>query len=265
MNGSEHPTSAGPGRSADRVFLELCAGSLGDVEIAARCHVNRIELNSGMAVGGLTPTAALTQMARQTFAGPIISMIRPREGGFCYSKSDFLLMLKDAELLLPLGIEGLATGFLTGNGCVDVERCRRLRALFPKVQLVFHRAFDVVSDQIVALKQLIDCGFDRVLTSGGAATAVDGRQRLKELLLLADGRIEILPGGGIRASNVRELVSATGCRQIHSAVREVALDASIQETAQVHYGLPGAANGSYGQVSETALQQLQAELLGDLR
>ncbi len=120
----------------------------------------------------------------------------------------------------------------------------------------------MVSDQITALKQLIDCGFDRVLTSGGAATAIEGQHRLKELSLLADGRIEILPGGGVRASNVRELITSTGCRQVHSAVREVAVDTSIQETAKVHYGLPGEVNGSYGQVSETALRQLQAAIAG---
>ncbi len=113
MSGSEQANSVDHTHSTGRVLLELCTGSLGDVEIASTCHVDRIELNSGMAVGGLTPTLALAKRARETFAGPIIAMIRPREGGFCYSRSDFLLMLNDAEVLLPLGIEGLATGLLT--------------------------------------------------------------------------------------------------------------------------------------------------------
>ena len=246
--------------SRGRVVLELCIGGIDDVEIAARNEVDRIELNSGMAIGGLTPSYALAKSSRAVFRGPIISMIRPREGGFCYSKSEFLMMLNDAEHLLSLGIEGLATGFLTTDGQIDLDRCRRLRALFPTKQLVFHRAFDVVADRITAINQLIDCGFDRILASGGAATAEQGCASLRDLIQIAGNRIEVLPGGGIRASNVAAIVRNTGCRQVHSAVREIAVDTSTGSATEVHYGLPSEANGSFGRVSESALNDLQAAI-----
>jgi copper homeostasis protein CutC len=257
---TSQPNGSGSKSSRGRVLLELCVGGIDDVEIATRNEVDRIELNSGMAVGGLTPSYALARNSRQLFRGPIISMIRPHEGGFCYSKSEFLMMLNDAEHLLPMGIEGLAVGFLTADGQIDLDRCKRLRALLPTAQLVFHRAFDVVADRITAITQLIDCGFDRILTSGGAATAELGCASLKVLIQIAGNRIEILPGGGIRASNVASIVRQTGCRQVHSAAREVAVDPSIASHSDVHYGLPNEPNGSFGRVSESALNDLQAAI-----
>jgi copper homeostasis protein len=208
-----------------------------------------------MAVGGLTPPIGLVKAARQIFDGPIIAMVRPREGGFCYSLPEFLQIMDDGEIILSKKIDGLAVGFLTADGTVDIPRCRKLRALFPQAVLVFHKAFDVTPDLNVSLKQLIDCGFNRILTSGGQPTASQGLRQLKELITLAADQIEILPGGGIRANNVRELLRHTGCRQIHSAVRELVRDSSTIRS-DIHFGPADQDAGSFGRVSSDQLQEL---------
>lgn len=238
------------------LVVELCAGGIEDVILAAVHEVDRIELNTGMPVGGLTPSAGLVTAARAAFPRPIIAMLRPREGGFTYSDAEYCQMLNDSEVLISAGIDGIATGFLSTTGTIDVLRCEKLRALFPDATLVFHRAFDVTADLHVALNQLIDCGFDRILTSGGMPTAVDGAGVLRQLHLEAAGRIEILPAGGIRASSVIPLIGQFGCNQIHSSVREIVSDLSTQHNSQVHFGPPGHDNGSYGRASADQLQAL---------
>ena len=240
----------------NRLLVELCAGGIEDVILAAAHEVDRIELNSGMTVGGLTPSAGLVAGSRKIFSGPIIAMVRPREGGFAYSKAEYLQMLNDSELLLDAGLDGIATGFLTSAGTVDVERCRKLRTLLPGAFLVFHKAFDVTEDPDIALSQLIECGFNRILTSGGMPTAIEGAAILKRLHEKAVGRIEILPAGSIRASNVLALVSQTACDQIHSAVRGKAIDLSTQRNSRIQFGLPGNDSTTYGSASANQLQEL---------
>jgi copper homeostasis protein len=240
----------------ERLVVELCAGGIEDVYLAAQYGVDRIELNAGMAVGGLTPSAGLIAAARRAFPGPVVAMIRPREGGFAYSKAEYLQMLNDSEAVIAAGIEGIAAGFLSASGSVDVLRCRELRALLPDATLVFHRAFDVTADFDVALSQLIDCGFNRILTSGGMPTALEGAAVLKHLKLEAAGKIEILPAGGIRAASIIPLIEVSGCNQIHSAVRETTVDFSTRHNSRIHFGLQGCDNGSYGQASANQLQAL---------
>ena len=239
-----------------RLLLELCAGGIEDVHLAARLAVDRIELNCGMAVGGLTPPAGLVNAAREIFAGPVISMIRPREGGFCYSTAEHLQMQHDAEWMLENGINGLAVGFLTSTGMIDVDRCAGFRRLFPTTELVFHKAFDVTPDLETSVRQLVDCGFNRILTSGGMSTAFQGISRLAELIKMAAAEIEILPGGGIRAGNVEDLFRMTGCNQIHSAVRSVVRDPSTRHNESFQFGIPGGDSGSFSLASAAQLQEL---------
>ena len=240
---------------ARKILVELCVGGIDDVLLAASRHVDRIELNCGMAVGGLTPTLALATTARAEFDGSIIAMVRPREGSFVYSKAEFLLMLREAETLLSNGVEGLATGFLTRDYKVDGGRCEEFRRAFPEAALVFHKAFDFVPNRNDALLQLIDCGFDRILTSGGAKSAIEGTAELADLQRLAGDQIEILPGGGIRAENLASLIQGTGIRQIHTAAREIAGDLTAQSVL-MGLGMPGCDDFHYGRTSPQKLDAL---------
>ena len=260
IQGSRSLTQSDSHNSAN-VLLELCAGGIEDVRLAARLKVDRIELNSGMALGGLTPSAGLVTASRREFCGPIIAMVRPREGGFLYSSAEFLQMLDDCEFLLARGVDGIAIGFLKADGTVDQDRCRKLRAVFPKATLVFHKAFDMTPDLSQALQQLIDCGFQRILTSGGKPTAIEGAKVLGELQEAARGRIEILAGGGVRAANVAELLKQSGCRQVHSAVRTIVADPSSLNDTALQFGIPGTqSSGCFGAASEGQFFELQAAI-----
>lgn len=237
-------------------LIELCAGSIEDVILAAELQVDRIELNSGMAVGGLTPPAGLVAAARRTFHGPIIAMVRPREAGFAYSTAEFTQMLDDCEFLLASGVEGIAIGCLKPGGTVDVDRCTQLRRLFPKATLVFHKAFDATPDLSLASLQLVDTGFDRILTSGGRASAIDGSRTIHDLRNAHGPHIDYIVAGGVRAHNLDAIVRETGCDQIHTAARTVLADPSIDRNCQLDFGsvvrdgVTGYGTADRGQLSE---------------
>lgn len=243
--------------SNSAVVFELCVGGIDDVKLAAKFGVDRIELNSGMAVGGLTPPAALIACARRTFAGPILAMVRPREGGFAYSDAEFMQMIEDCESILTAGMDGIAIGCLESSGNVHVERCRKIRSLFPNITLVFHKAFDVTPDLMVAAQQLIDCGFNRILTSGGCITAFEGRNQIRLLLEKYGEQIEFVVGGGVRAHNVHEILNDTGCHQIHSAVRSIVVDESTCNNPTMNFGaIESGEISGYGAAEETQLREI---------
>ncbi len=245
-------------RQDQNVLLELCVGGIDDVVLAAEFDLDRIELNCGMALGGLTPSSGLLQEARIVFRRPIIAMLRPREGGFCYSRAEYAQMLRDTGRLIDNGADGIAVGFLTADGAIDRARCQDFRVRFPRATLVFHRAFDVLQDLHLGLSQLIEHGWQRILTSGGHSTALQGASVLCELNHLAAGRIEILPGGGIRPRNLRELVQQTEIHQVHTALTARGLDLSTQHRPDLRFGssdAPGE-NGAYAMVSRQLLKEL---------
>jgi copper homeostasis protein len=237
-------------------MLELCVGGIDDVLLAAAAGVARIELNSAIALGGLTPSQSLMLEARSAFSGKIIAMVRPREGDFNYSPAEIRLMLQDAELLVQQGADGIAIGFLNPDGSVNPAPCRQLRALLPRTHLVFHRAIDVSVCLPTALTQLIDLGFQTILTSGGCSTALAGAAMLQQLRQQAAGRIRILPAGGIRAANVAEVLQLTGCTEVHAAVREITEPTPAAHHRNLHFGIPGQGPLSSGRTSHTALRTL---------
>jgi copper homeostasis protein len=169
---------------------------------------------------------------------PIWVMLRPRAGGFVYGEYETDSILSDAETFLTAGADGLVFGALNVAGEVDEAPCQRLTTLATG-RAAFHRAFDFVNDQGRALEQLIALGFQRVLTSGGAATAREGAAMIAKLMARARGRIEILPGGGIRAENVADIVRLTGCNQIHAAARNGRVDQCLSRNPTLARGMGG--------------------------
>jgi copper homeostasis protein len=199
----------------EAVRLEICCGSLEDARAAEEGGADRVELCAALCVGGLTPSLGTILEVESRVRVPVMVMIRPRAAGFHYRESEVAVMERDLEAALQAGAEGVVFGALEADGSVDVAACRRLRGAAKDREVVFHRAFDVTPDPFRALEQLIDLGFTRVLTSGQRASALLGVTTLRRLVEQAGDRIQILPGGGIRAHNVQEIVSATGCRQVH--------------------------------------------------
>lgn len=220
-----------------KVTVEVCCGSVDDVIQAELAGADRVELNSCLFHGGLTPTLGSLKAARElTQCIRIMCMVRPREGGFCYTDAEFRTALLDAEALLTNGADGIVFGFLNGDGTIDEARCRQMMALIGGKEAVFHRALDVVPDWRTALDQLADLGVTRVLTSGQQSNVYFGLDTIKEMIGYAAGRIQILPGAGITLRNVRQVAEMTGCDQVHVAQHRQCFDTSTRNNRDIFYG-----------------------------
>ena len=220
------------------VLLEVCCGSADDVIQAHLAGADRVELNSDLFHGGLTPTVGSLRVAKRETGMKIMTMIRPREGGFCYTEAEFAVCLEDARALLEAGSDGLVFGFLHADGTVDRERTRALTELTLRAgkEAVFHRAIDVVPDWREALDLLIGLGVTRVLTSGQEPDVAYGTATVRDMIAHAAGRIQILPGAGVTLRNVERIVAETGADQIHVAAHRSVFDRSVENNRAIFYG-----------------------------
>ncbi len=221
-----------------KILVEVCCGSADDVIEAYKAGADRVELNSNLFHGGLTPTIGSLLVAKRKTGMKIMTMVRPREGGFCYTDTEFTVAVEDAGQLLKNGSDGLVFGFLREDGTIDDRRTAILAdiALSAGKEAVFHRAIDVVPDWKEALDVLIDLHITRVLTSGQEPDVFYGTETVKEMIEYAAGRIEILPGAGITQKNVRRIIDATGTNQIHIAAHRQLADTSVSNNRSIFYG-----------------------------
>lgn len=219
-----------------KILLEICCGSIDDTIQSEKGGANRVELCSALFLGGLTPSIGTIQEAKRRLKIPVIAMVRPRGGGFCYSEAEFATMERDAEAAIDCGVEGVVFGILKEDGRIDRRRTARIRRIIGKHQAVFHRAFDVTPDPLEALEQLIDLGISRVLTSGQKDSVPEGVELIAKLVDRAGKRIEVLPGGGIRPYNMKEIVRRTRCHQIHMTAWEKVEDRSTHAHRDVSFG-----------------------------
>lgn len=204
-----------------KIIVEIAVDTLRDAVAAAQAGADRIELCSALDQDGLTPSIKTLRRLKQATRVPVACMVRPRAGDFRYSAEEVHRMAEVIDALVDAGAEGLVFGAINSEGVLDVDACRILLGRCRGRESVFHRAFDRAPDLPAALETLIDLGFTRVLTSGGAARAADepGVSMIRRLNQQAAGRITILPGGGVRADNAARLIMRTGCREVHSSCR----------------------------------------------
>lgn len=217
-------------------MLEICCGSIDDAIQADAGGADRVELCSALFLGGLTPSLGTLQEAKRRVRIPVIMMVRPRSGGFCYTVAEMATMERDVEAAVASGADGIVFGILDPEGKIDVQRSTRLRKLVGDRQSVFHRAFDVTPDPFAALEELIDMGITRVLTSGQKNSVPEGIDLIKRLIDRAGDRIEVLPGGGIAPYNIKDVVEHTGCRQVHLTAWGAVTDSSTQANRAVTFG-----------------------------
>jgi copper homeostasis protein len=199
-----------------RIF-EVCTGNLASVIAAVEGGAERIELCSALSLDGLTPSIGLLKYVRQTF--PLLKihvLIRSCEGGFVYSKDDLDTMLLDIHEASSYA-DGIVCGALTQEGDIDTEALRLMVEASEGKPFTFHRAFDKCRNPQEALEQIIDAGCKRILTSGQQPTAEQGIPLLHELNKQANGRIIIMPGGGVNEKNARLILDQTGCIEIHGS------------------------------------------------
>ncbi len=196
------------------MLVEICATNIASIKNAEISGADRIELCSELATGGITPSFGLMRSAVACSALPIHSLIRPRSGHFCFSDAEIDIMKADILAAKEAGCSGVVIGALTSEFKLPHQLLMSLITLAQPMEVTFHRAFDVVLNPESSLEELIDLGFQRILTSGQQENAVLGLPLLKKLLGLSKKRITIMPGGGIRPENC-ELFKNAGFEALH--------------------------------------------------
>ena len=198
------------------MLVEVIACSLADAVVAREAGADRVELCLAMEVGGLTPYLQTVATMEALAPFPVSVMVRPRPGGFV-GYSDLVLQQIDQILSVGLPNIQIVTGCLNESNQFDLVAMKAIRRATEGSYLTCHRCFDLTPNPIVAVEQLIDLGFDRVLTSGQAPNAQLGLSVIANLVEEADERIEVMAGVGIRPHNVKEIIAMTGVEQIHAA------------------------------------------------
>jgi len=209
----------------NKLLLEISVEAVEAAAAAERGGADRIELCSSLSVGGLTPQVALIDAVRQQIQIPIFVMIRPRAGDFVYSPAEFAQMKKSVAAVRDSGASGLVLGILKPNRAVDIDQTRELVEFAQLLPVTFHRAFDACPDLSQALEDVVRSGASRILTSGGAASALEGAANIGMLVAATSERVTIVPGAGINAGNILQLAAATGAREFHSGLSSVFLRA----------------------------------------
>ena len=200
--------------------IENCASSAESAANAQAGGAFRVELCAGIPEGGTTPSYGEIVTARRLLTTTRLHVIiRPRGGDFLYSPIEEEIMSRDIDMAREAGADGVVIGCLTASGDIDTPMARRLLAHRGDMSVTFHRAFDMCRDPFTALEQIIDLGIDRILTSGQEATAEKGIPLIRQLIDRAAGRIVIMPGCGVNASNIGKIESETGATEFHMSAR----------------------------------------------
>jgi len=197
-------------------LVEAAVETLDSALAAERAGADRIELCDNLNDGGTTPGAGLIAAVAERMRLPVFVLIRPRAGGFVYSDDEFDTMVRDIGLAVRMGIAGIVTGALAPDGRVVATRMRTLVKAAAGLPVTFHRAIDSAVNLPAALEETIEAGASRVLTSGGAATALEGADLIGTLVDQARARITVVAGCGIREHNVCDVISRTGVREVHT-------------------------------------------------
>lgn len=199
--------------------LEICAGSLLSALNASRGGANRIELCDNLFEGGTTPSYGMIKTCLSLLNIPVFPIIRPRGGDFVYSDHEFEVMKQDIITCAELGCEGVVFGILRKDGSIDTDRCSQLADASGSMQMTFHRAFDRCTDRVTALEEIVQMGFHRILTSGGADRADEAIAELDLLVKQARNRIKIMPGSGITPQNLQIIAEETKANEFHSTAK----------------------------------------------
>ncbi len=201
-------------------LIEVCSNSLQSAINAEKGGAHRIELCENLEAGGITPSPATILMAKEKLRIPVFVLIRPRGGNFVYDDLDFERMKRNIAFCKSAGVDGVVIGVLNEDGTIDIERNSELVQAAKPMQCTFHRAFDRCENPKLALEQIIEMGFDRILTSGQADSAENGAVLLRELVSLADSRIQIMPGAGVNSKNISAILKATNANEIHFSAKQ---------------------------------------------
>ncbi|MCB0655445.1 MAG: copper homeostasis protein CutC [Saprospiraceae bacterium] len=241
------------------LLLEICTPSLRSAFAAEHGGADRIELCSGLEMGGLTPGPATLQMALEHLRLNVAVLIRPRGGDFIYNTIEKQLILKEIEYCRNAGADGVVVGALMANGLLDESFAREMKDAAGPLEICFHRAFDQATEPLTLLEQLIELNYDRILTSGQQPTAWEGRALLRDLVHQARGRIVLMAGSGIHPELVAPLIHDTGIRQVHYSAKNTILPPAPHH-AKLSFSAPGLPPDGYWETDEVLVKKARRAL-----
>jgi len=201
------------------IILEACVANIESAVSANEAGADRLELCNMLGAGGITPSFGFIENVLNKVSIPVHVLIRPREGDFLYSDDEHEIMIRDIRTIRKMGVAGVVIGMLKENGSIDIEKCKALVNEAGPLAVTFHRAFDLASDAFTSLEEIIQMKCTRILTSGQRASAMHGAGFISGLIKQADGRIIIMPGGGIDDKNISHLKKMTMANEFHLSAR----------------------------------------------
>lgn len=223
----------------DKYILEVCADSVESVLAAQEAGADRIELCANLIIGGTTPSIALFKEIRKASDIKINALIRPRFGDFCYTNHEFNIIMDEIKIFKELGANGVVIGILKPDGNLNVEKMKILMEHVGDMEVTLHRAFDVCLDPFRALNEARELGINTILTSGQRDSALKGKNLIKELVERSEGKIDILVGGGVNGSVIKELLPYTKAKAFHMSGKKVVDSEMTYRREGINMGLPG--------------------------
>lgn len=209
------------------MIREACAGSFIEARRAEMAGAERIELCDNLFEGGTTPSYGTVKKVLEEVRVPVLVMVRPRGGDFCYTPDEVDIMIEDIGLFKSMGVVGVVLGVLTGEGKIDYPLLKRLLVECNGVEVTFHKAIDEVEDPVGEVEKLIEVGVERILTSGGAESALEGADILNEMIDAAGGRIKIVVAGGVTRESLDLVGSSIPATEFHG--KKIVGDLSFKE------------------------------------
>ncbi len=216
--------------------LEICVDSIHSALTSQESGASRIELCDNLVEGGTTPGYGTIMLVREKLGIGMNVIIRPRGGDFLYSPEEIEIMRRDIALCKKAGVDGVVIGILKNDGFVDVPVTKELVQIAAPMSVTFHRAFDMCSDPVKGLEDIISCGVSRILTSGQKNTVPQGIDLITRLVGIAGKRIIIMPGSGITEKNISEIALASGAKEFHLSVRKKLESRMIHRMAGITMG-----------------------------
>lgn len=207
-----------------RAILEVCAFNIQSCIIAEKAGAYRVELCDNPVEGGTTPSYGTIKRTRERISIKLYPILRPRCGNYYYDEDELEIIKQDIAVCKELGCDGISIGVQKINGEIDTDRLKEFVELAYPMGVTCNRAFDATPDPFQALEDIIDAGCERILTSGQKSGAPEAGEILGQLVKQAGDRIIIMPGAGIRSSNIKKLMDESGAKEFHGSVRKATVN-----------------------------------------
>lgn len=244
----------------NRILLEIPVFNAGSAIGAANFGADRLELCSAWTDGGLTPGPGLLSWLKSEIEIPVFVMIRPRGGDFVYSQAEIEVMNKEVSIFSTLRADGFVFGILNADGTVNKQACGKLVRSAGEKPCTFHRAFDVSSNLKRSLEDIIDCGFRRILTSGGKNSMEEGLPVIKHLLAEAKDEVIIMPGGGMSPEFIPPLRETGYLEEVHASCKKIVKKKNFSQNKEVKFSTRGLGSAEYLSVDRLKVQRFTEAL-----